>query len=83
MVPNTNPYVDTGIDTTVAMHNNQDFTQKYRVENNETSNPFVMGIKIWQNYVRIWMKFYTEILNNYVRNASRFLKTNRDNNNNQ
>jgi hypothetical protein len=80
VIPDANTDTDTDIDTdsAVAINTNQGFTQRYRTENNGSSNPFVMGLKLWQNYAVLWMEFYTRVLDNYVRNASDFLKTSRE-----
>jgi hypothetical protein len=32
-------------------------------ETNESFNPFLIGIKLWQNYSAIWLDFYKEMLN--------------------
>jgi hypothetical protein len=73
---------DTDADTAVAIDINRDFNQNYNIGNHESSNPFLTGFKLWQNYALIWMDFYTRVLDIYMRNASGFLKTRRDNNNN-
>ncbi|HEY0579182.1 MAG TPA: hypothetical protein VGC75_00605 [Candidatus Nitrosocosmicus sp.] len=32
-------------------------------ENNEFLNPFMIGLKLWQNYYTLWMNLYNDILN--------------------
>jgi hypothetical protein len=73
---------DTNADTAVAINTHHDYNQNYRTGSQESSNPFVTGFKIWENYVMLWMDFYTRVLDNYVRAASGFIQTKRYNSNN-
>ncbi len=50
--------------TTAVSRNQIDQHYSYK-ENNEFSNPFIMDIKLWQNYSTMWMSFYNDILKYY------------------
>ena len=46
-----------------AINRNQVDTQYSYKENDAFFNPFMIGLKLWQNYSTMWMNFYNEVLN--------------------
>ncbi|MBA3750658.1 MAG: hypothetical protein H0X03_07200 [Nitrosopumilus sp.] len=61
--PTTNPAaVATPTNPAISVNQVNQKNNSYK-ENNEFFNPFLIGIKLWQNYSAIWMDFYKEILN--------------------
>ena len=36
-------------------------------QNNEFFNPFILNMKLWQNYYKTWMNFYTGMLESFNR----------------
>ena len=36
-------------------------------QNNEFFNPFILNMKLWQNYYTTWMNFYTGVLESFNR----------------
>jgi hypothetical protein len=51
-------------------------------ENNEFSNPFMMGLKMWQSYSTMWMDFYNQMLNYTARITRDFESTKEKNKSN-
>jgi hypothetical protein len=51
-------------------------------ENNEFSNPFMMGLKMWQSYSTMWMDFYNQMLNYTARMTKDFESTKEKNKSN-
>jgi hypothetical protein len=63
--PNTIPSFDSAVTKNQQNHEQQ---QQYDYkENNEFFSPFMMGIKLWQNYYHTWMNFYTGVLESFNR----------------
>ena len=54
--------VATPIDTAISTIQVNQKNNSHK-ETNELFNPFMIGIKIWQNYSAIWMDFYKEMVN--------------------
>ncbi len=42
-------------------------------ENDVFFNPFMLGIRLWQNYSAIWMNFCKELLNHTARTTRNFI----------
>jgi hypothetical protein len=51
-------------------------------ENNEFSNPFMLGLKMWQSYSTMWMDFYNQMLNYTARMTKDFESTKEKNKSN-
>jgi hypothetical protein len=51
-------------------------------ENNEISNPFMMGLKMWQSYSTMWMNIYNQMLNYTARMTKDFENTKEKNKSN-
>jgi hypothetical protein len=54
---------------------NKSYQQYSFNENNEFFNPFMMGLKLWQNYSTMWMDYYNQMLNYAARMAKDFENT--------
>ena len=62
---NTIPSFDSAVNKNQQNHKQQQ-QYDYKV-NNEFFNPFMLGIKLWQNYYKTWMNFYTGVLESFNR----------------
>ena len=62
---NTIPSFDSAVTKNKQNHKQQQ--QHGYEENNEFFNPFMLGIKLWQNYYDTWMNFYTGVLESFNR----------------
>ena len=60
--PTDTAAVATPTDTAISTIQVNQKNNSYK-ETNELFNPFLIGIKLWQNYSAIWMDFYKEMLN--------------------
>jgi hypothetical protein len=58
---------DTSVDVLDKTQANQQ--ESYRESSSDFFNPFVMGIKMWQNYSTMWMNFYSKFLNSTTKKA--------------
>jgi hypothetical protein len=66
----------TSFDSEVTKNQQIDNRQHYNYkENDEFSNPFIVGLKLWQNHYTMWMNFYSETLNNAERMTRNYLNT--------
>lgn len=66
----TNPATNTTTHTAGSVHkSNRQYSFN---ENNEFSNPFMMGLKMWQSYSTMWMDFYNQMLNYTARMTKDF-----------
>lgn len=52
----------TPTDTAISINQFNQKNNSYK-ENKDFFNPFLIGIKLWQNYSAIWINFYKEMLN--------------------
>jgi hypothetical protein len=61
------PVPDTSVDVLDKTQTNQQ--DSYTESSSEFFNPFVMGLKMWQNYSTMWMNFYSKFLNSTIKKA--------------
>jgi hypothetical protein len=67
-VPEPNvPVSDTSVDVIDKTQANQQ--DCYRKSSSYFFNPFVMGLRMWQNYSTMWMNFYSKLLNSTTKKA--------------
>ena len=63
---------NTNYDSAVIRNLQIDKQERYDdKQNNEFSNPFILNMKLWQNYYTMWMNFYSSIfesINRTIRN---------------
>ncbi len=66
----TNPATNTTTHAAESVHkSNRQYSFN---ENNELSNPFMMGLKMWQSYSTMWMNIYNQMLNYTARMTKNF-----------
>jgi hypothetical protein len=76
----TNPTTNTNTHAAGSVHkSNRQYSFN---ENNEFSNPFMMGLKMWQSYSTMWMDFYNQMLNYTARMTKDFESTKEKNKSN-
>ena len=61
-IKNTN--YDSAVIRNLQIDNQQQYDNK---QNNEFFNPFIISMKLWQNYYTMWMNFYTGVLESFNR----------------
>ncbi len=49
-------------------------------ENNKSSNLFMPGFNLWQDYAKIWMEFSKETANNTTKKVFRYFENNNEKN---
>ncbi|MEJ7642774.1 MAG: hypothetical protein WKF36_11380, partial [Candidatus Nitrosocosmicus sp.] len=49
-------------------------------ENNNSSNLFMPGYSLWQDYAKIWMEFSKETANNTTKKVFRYFENNNEKN---
>src|SRR4051812_33332158 len=65
-IKNTN--YDSAVIRNLQIDNQQQYDNK---QNNEFFNPFILNMKLWQNYYTMWMNFYSSVfesINRTIRN---------------
>src|SRR6476620_1192468 len=59
---------NTNYDSAVIRNPQIDSQERYDdKQNNEFFNPFILNMKLWQNYYKTWMNFYTGMLESFNR----------------
>ena len=59
---------NTNYDSAVIRNLQIDKQEQYdNKQNNEFFNPFILSMKLWQNYYTMWMNFYTGVLESFNR----------------
>src|SRR5215207_6179309 len=77
---NTNTNTHAAFDAAGSVHKSD--RQHSFNENNEFSNPFMMGLQMWQSYSTMWMDFYNQMLNYTARMTKDFESTKEKNKSN-
>jgi hypothetical protein len=66
----------TSFDSEVTKNQQIDNRQQYNYkEKDKLFNPFIVGLKLWQNHYTMWMNFYSETLKNAERMTRNYLNT--------
>ncbi len=47
----------------------------YKESSSDFFNPFVMGLKMWQDYSTMWMNYYSKFLNSTAKKAKDYGNT--------
>jgi hypothetical protein len=59
---------NTNYDSAVIRNIQIDKQEQYdHKQNNEFFNPFILNMKLWQNYYTMWMNFYTSVFESFNR----------------
>jgi hypothetical protein len=70
------PFVSASGDSIDALDKIQTNQQdSYRETSSDFFNPFVMGLRMWQNYSKMWMDYYREFLNTTTKKAKDYGNT--------